>query len=334
MPMHTHAPVPRTQQVIQLIGAPSDAGASRPGARLAPDALRIAGLVAALQAQGLAVQDGGNLAGPAVDPAHFAQAAVGGTKVLHNIEACRAWCQQVHGAVAQSLADDALPLMLGGDHHLAMGSIPAVWAHCQARGKHLRVLWLDAHSDCNTPATSPSGNIHGMPVAVLLGHGPVPLQDLATQPLPASALRQLGLRSVDWAEKQNIAQFGIEAIDMRAIDELGMPEVMRRVLRDVHGPDVHLHLSFDVDFLDAELAPGTGTPMRGGPNYREAQLCMEMIADTRCLASVDLVEYNPLLDVRGQTAELLLDLLQSLFGKSTLSRPHSPAKSPPPATPS
>ena len=326
MSMHT-TPAPSVQQAVRLIGAPSDAGASRPGARLAPDALRVAGLAVALQAQGLAVQDLGNLPGPALDPAAFAlpnaaglQAPLAAAQVphLHHLQACRAWCQLVNGAVAQSLAAGALPLMLGGDHHLAMGSIPAVWAHCQASGKRLRVLWLDAHSDCNTPATSPSGNVHGMPVAVLLGHGPAPLQDLAPQPLPASALRQLGLRSVDWAEKHNIAQFGIEAIDMRAIDELGMPEVMRRVLRDVHGEGVHLHLSFDVDFLDPDLAPGTGTPMRGGPSYREAQLCMEMIADTGCLASMDLVEYNPMLDVRGQTAELLLDLLQSLFGKSTL----------------
>ncbi len=316
------------QAPIRLIGAPSDAGASRPGARLAPDALRVAGVAAALQAQGVAVQDWGNLAGPAIDPAQFAHSNTATSPApLHHLQACRDWCQLVNGAVAQSLADGALPLMLGGDHHLAMGSIPAVWAHCQAQGKRLRVLWLDAHSDYNTPATSPSGNVHGMPVAVLLGHGPAPLQDLAPQPLPASALRQLGLRSVDWAEKHNIAQFGIEAIDMRAIDELGMPEVMRRVLRDVHGQGVHLHLSFDVDFLDPELAPGTGTPMRGGPSYREAQLCMEMIADTGSLASLDLVEYNPMLDVRGQTAELLLDLLQSLFGKSTLSRP-TPRRSP------
>ena len=134
------------------------------------------------------------------------------------------------------------------------------------------------------------------------------------------ALRQIGLRSVDPVEKQRIAQLGLEVYDMRAIDELGMPEVMRRALRDVHAPGVHLHLSFDVDFLDPDIAPGTGTITRGGPTYREAQLCMEMLADTGCLGSVDLVELNPVLDVRNQTAELLLDLLQSLFGKSTLAR--------------
>nr|WP_236903963.1 arginase [Comamonas serinivorans] len=302
---------------MRLIGAPCDAGAARAGARLGPDALRIAGLADALAAQGVAVQDGGNLRGPASAVHRQPRPDRSG---LHHLDACVRWCGLVHEAVAQALAGGSLPLLLGGDHHLAMGSIPAVAQHCARQGKTLRVVWLDAHADCNDARSSPSGNIHGMPVSVLLGHGPQALQALARPPLPATALRQVGLRSVDAAEKARIARFGIEAYDMRAIDELGMPEVMRRVLRDVHAPDVHLHLSFDVDFLDPELAPGTGTTARGGPTYREAQLCMEMLADTGCLGSMDLVELNPVLDVRNQTAELVLDLLQSLFGKSTLVR--------------
>ena len=315
---HPHAFSP-PQRTIALIGAPTDAGAAQAGARLGPDALRVAGLAHALRAQGLAVHDLGNLPGPTVD-AEWPCAITSANAKLHHLQACIDWSTLAHHAVAQALAAGEVPLLLGGDHHLAMGSIPAVAAHCAAQGKTLRVLWLDAHSDCNTEPTSPSGNIHGMPVAVLLGHGPAALQALAKPVIDAACLRQVGLRSVDRAEKDNIARFGIEAYDMRAIDELGMPEVMRRVLRDVHGPDVHLHLSFDVDFLDPDIAPGTGTPTRGGPTYREAQLCMEMVADTGCLGSMDLVELNPAVDVRSQTAALLLDLLQSVWGKSTLSR--------------
>lgn len=303
---------------VTLIGAPTDAGAARAGARLGPDALRIAGLVAALRTQGLAVHDAGNLPGPATDATETAQRPRPGQP--RNLAECLRWSELVHEAVARALADGQLPLLLGGDHHLAMGSIAAAARHCAQAGKVLRVIWLDAHADCNDARSSPSGNVHGMPVSVLLGHGPQALQALAPQPLPVEALRQIGLRSVDPVEKQRIAQLGLEVYDMRAIDELGMPEVMRRALRDVHAPGVHLHLSFDVDFLDPDIAPGTGTITRGGPTYREAQLCMEMLADTGCLGSVDLVELNPVLDVRNQTAELLLDLLQSLFGKSTLAR--------------
>ena len=204
-------------------------------------------------------------------------------------------------------------------------TISAVARHCRATGKRLRVLWLDAHSDCNTPDNSPSGNLHGMPVASLCGLGPQSLAELsgAVPALPASAFCQIGLRSVDASEKHMIRELGLEVYDMRAIDELGMREVMRRALAGVSGPqgeDIHLHLSFDVDFLDPDIAPGTGTPVRGGPTYREAQLCMEMIADTGRLASLDIVELNPALDLRNQTAELVVDLVQSLFGQSVLIR--------------
>jgi len=223
------------------------------------------------------------------------------------------------------LQQKRLPIMLGGDHTLATGSISAVARHCRAAGKRLRVLWLDAHSDCNTPESSPTGNLHGMPVSSLCGRGPESLASLSgsVPALPASAFCQIGLRSVDGSEKRMISELGLEVYDMRAIDELGMREVMRRALAGVSGSKndgVHLHLSFDVDFLDPDIAPGTGTPVRGGPTYREAQLCMEMIADTGRLASLDIAELNPALDLRNQTAELVVDLVQSLFGQSTLIR--------------
>ena len=304
---------------ISLIGVPTDIGAGRLGAAMGPDALRVAQLGPALAAQGCDVQDRGNLAGPANhrhprDPAH------GG---LRNFEESVAWNEATHDAVHAELAAGRLPLMLGGDHSLAIGSISAVARHCQTNGKRLYVLWLDAHADFNTPQTSPSGNIHGIPVACLSGLGPQALTHLAgfAPALAPDSLCQIGLRSVDDQEKHLIKTHNIDVFDMRAIDELGMRETMLRALAPLHDADpatTHLHLSFDVDFLDPDIAPGTGTTVRGGPNYREAQLCMEMIADTGLLGSVDIVELNPALDVRNQTAELVVDLMQSLFGKSTL----------------
>ncbi|VGO11101.1 Arginase [plant metagenome] len=299
---------------ITLIGAPSDAGAARLGAAMGPDALRVAGLGPALARLGIEVKDLGNLAGPP-NP----QAVP--THGLRHLDECVTWNRAVFQAVSDALDDARLPIMLGGDHQLAVGSIGAVAHHCHAQGKRLRVLWLDAHSDCNTPELSPSGNLHGMPVAALYGLGPAPLATLSgeTPALRPGDICQIGLRSVDDDEKRMIQKLGLEVYDMRAIDELGMREIMQRALRGLDD-GVHLHVSFDVDFLDPEIAPGTGTAVRGGVNYREAQLCMEMIADTGRMASLDIVEVNPALDLRNQTAELVVDLVQSLFGKSTLAR--------------
>ncbi|OYU94308.1 MAG: arginase [Burkholderiales bacterium PBB5] len=234
---------------ISLIGAPTDIGAGSRGASMGPEALRVAGLQAVLEGHGLTVHDRGNLAGPAnpwLPP-------VDGYRHLAEVVA---WNQAVHDAMLAELRGGHLPILLGGDHCLGLGSISAVARHCREVGKKLRVLWLDAHADFNTNVLTPSGNVHGMPVA-----------SLAT-------------------------------LDAQT----------------------HLHVSFDVDFLDPDIAPGVGTTVRGGPTYREAQLCMEMIADTGRLASLDVMELNPALDVRNQTAELAVDLIESLFGKSTLMR--------------
>ena len=317
---HNHPDAPQSPlHQATLIGLSTDVGASRLGAAMGPDALRVAQLAQALEHLGVQVQDLGNLPGP---PNPRGERDSQG---MRNLSECLSWNQTAHDAVFQVLQQQRLPIMLGGDHTLATGSISAVARHCRATGKRLRVLWLDAHSDCNTPDNSPSGNLHGMPVASLCGLGPPTLAELsgAVPALPASAFCQIGLRSVDASEKHMIRELGLEVYDMRAIDELGMREVMRRALAGVSGPqgeDIHLHLSFDVDFLDPDIAPGTGTPVRGGPTYREAQLCMEMIADTGRLASLDIVELNPALDLRNQTAELVVDLVQSLFGQSVLIR--------------
>ena len=299
---------------ISLIGAPTDIGAGTRGAGMGPDAMRVAGLQQALEQRGLQVLDRGNLAGP---PNPW-QASVGGYRHLHEVVE---WNRLVHDAVLAELRQDRLPLLLGGDHCLAIGSISAVARHCRERGRRLHVLWLDAHADFNTPELTPSGNLHGMPVACLCGLGPPDLTRLggAGPALRPQQLRQLGIRSVDPGEKRLVHEQGLEVYDMRYIDEHGMRHAMEQALLGVD-TDTHLHVSLDLDFLDPEIAPGVGTPVRGGPNYREAQLCMEMIADSGRLSSLDLMELNPALDLRNRSAELAVDLIESLFGKSTLMR--------------
>ena len=304
---------------VRLIGAPTDIGASVRGAGLGPDALRVAGLPEALQLRGLQVTDQGNLPGPPNpwQPPHA------GYRHLPEVVA---WNQSIYNAVETTLAHQQLPVLLGGDHCLAIGSISAVARHCRTAGRPLRVLWFDAHADANTAHITPSGNVHGMPAACLLGHGPEALTQLGgAVALQPHQLHQIGVRSVDAAERAFVATLGYEVFDMRFIDEFGMRATMERALAGLP-PNAHLHVSFDMDCMDPEIAPGVGTAVRGGPTYREIQLCMEMIADTGLLGSVDLVELNPALDVRNQTATLAVDLVESLFGKSTLVR--NPVASP------
>jgi arginase len=301
---------------ISLVGAPTDIGAGTRGASMGPEAMRVAGIQPTLQAHGLEVIDRGNLSGPS-NPWLPPQ---GGYRHLAEVVA---WNLAVHDAVHGELVQGRLPIVLGGDHCLAIGSISAVARHCREAGKKLRVLWLDAHADFNTSVLTPSGNIHGMPVACLCGHGPRELVEIGgTVPaLNAKVVRQIGIRSVDPGEKRFVHEAGLEVFDMRYIDEMGMRHTMELALATLDA-NTHLHVSFDVDFLDPEIAPGVGTTIPGGPTYREAQLCMEMIADTGRLASLDLMELNPALDVRNKTAILALDLVESLFGKSTLMRAH------------
>jgi arginase len=301
-------------KTVALIGAPTDIGAGARGASMGPEALRVAGLQAALEGHGLTVLDLGNLSGP---PNPW-QAPHDGYRHLPEVVA---WNQTVHAAVHAELARGHLPILLGGDHCLGIGSISAVARHCRDAGKKLRVVWLDAHADFNTSVLTPSGNVHGMPVACLCGQGPQALIEIGGQ-VPAihpKCMRQIGIRSVDPGEKRLVHQAGLEVFDMRYIDEMGMRHTMELALATMDAR-THLHVSFDVDFLDPEIAPGVGTTVPGGPTYREAQLCMEMIADSGRLASLDVMELNPALDVRNKTAALAVDLIESLFGKSTLMR--------------
>jgi len=299
-------------QGVSLIGAPTDVGAGVRGARMGPDALRVADLAQALERQGVAVKDCGNLDGPA----NPWQAAVDGLRHLPEVAQ---WNRMLHEAVYGQLQEARVPIVLGGDHCVGIGSISAVARHCREQKKRLRVLWLDAHSDFNTATLTPTGNIHGMPVACLCGHGPSDLMAIGghVPALNPRDLRLVGIRSVDAGEKRLVHEAGIEVFDMRFIDEMGIRQTMQQVLEGVDA-NTHLHVSLDVDFLDPEISPGVATTVPGGPTYREAQLCMEMIADTGRLASLDVVELNPALDLHNQTARLAVDLIESLAGKSTL----------------
>jgi arginase len=307
-----------TTRIASLIGAPTDAGASDRGASMGPEALRVAGLGEALTNRGLTVLDRGNLNGPG----NPWQPPVEGYRHLAEVTE---WNRLVHDAVYADLSKRHLPILLGGDHCVGIGSISAAARYCRDTRKKLRVLWLDAHADFNTSELSPSGNIHGMPVACLCGFGPKELIEIGGH-VPAISpqwIRQIGIRSVDSGEKRFVHEQGLEVFDMRYIDEHGVRHTMELALSGID-ENTHLHVSFDVDFLDPEIAPGTGTVVPGGPTYREAQLCMEMIADTGRLGSLDVMEVNPARDIRNKTAELAVDLIESLFGKSTLMRLHAP----------
>ncbi|MBL0163684.1 MAG: arginase [Xanthomonadales bacterium] len=304
----------QAKTLVSLIGAPTDIGAGHRGASMGPEALRVAGIAEALTQRGIDVVDRGNLTGP-MNP------WVGPVNGYRHLAEVTEWNQLVMRAVSAELTQQRLPILLGGDHCLAIGSITAVARHCHEHGKRLLVLWLDAHADYNTSNVTPSGNIHGMPVACLCGLGPRELTELggSAPAITPDCVRQIGIRSVDIGEKKLVRDAGLDIYDMRYIDEIGMKRVMEEALADID-ENTHVHVSFDVDFLDPSIAPGVGTTIPGGPNYREAQLCMEMIADRCGIGSLDIMEMNPAFDDHNRTAVLAVDLVESLFGKSTLMR--------------
>jgi len=305
------SPAART---ASLIGAPTDVGASDRGASMGPEALRVAGLNEALAQWGFNVLDCGNVSGPP-NPGLI---SVNGYR---NLPEVAAWNREVHHAVYRELSQERLPILLGGDHSLSVGSISAVARHCRERNQPLRVLWLDAHADFNTRELSPTGSLHGMPVSALCGFGPQELIQIGgkTPAISPQWVRQIGIRSVDKGERRFLHEQELAVFDMRYIDEIGVRKIMELALQDMDA-NTHLHVSFDVDFLDPEIAPGVGTTVPGGLSYREAQLCMEMLADSGRVASLDIMELNPALDVHNKTAVLAVDLTESLFGKSTLMR--------------
>ena len=297
-------------KAVDIIGVPLDLGADRRGVDMGPSALRIAGLGDRLTALGYAVTDRGNLAAPVRETRHPGDA---GKKYIDDIAGV---CRRLLETATASLAAGALPLVLGGDHSLAAGSVAASAAAARQRDERLGLLWIDAHGDMNTPDTSPSGNVHGMPLAALLGPEPVELSAIGGVSPAVDAARTvlIGVRDLDPAEREHVVASGAQVFTMEDVDRLGMATVAERALtltgRDTDG----LHVSFDLDVCDPSIAPGVGTPVRGGISYREAHLVMETVAGSGRLRALDLVELNPTLDDRNATAELGVELVLSALG--------------------
>lgn len=297
---------------VRLIGVPLDLGASRRGVDMGPSAMRLSSLVRQLERLGLAVQDAGNV--PVPDRTSLAP-----TPAAY-LAAISAVCADVAARTAAALRDGITPLILGGDHSLAAGSVAGTATALRERGGKLGLIWLDAHADLNTPDTSLSGNIHGMPVAHLLGRGDRALTSLsgAAPAVLPQHLVYVGLRDLDEAEKHTIRELGIRAFTMRDIDERGLRAVMDDAVAIATTGTAGVHLSCDADWIDPQEAPGVGTPVRGGATLREAHLAMEIIHDTGAMLAMDLVEINPILDSRNATAELAAELIASAFGRRIL----------------
>jgi len=305
--------VPNNTLEMALIGVPCDVGTDIRGCSLGPQALRLSGLPQALTDLGAIISDRGDISGPAPQGPE----QKGGCR---NLESVSSWCRLIQQQVASALQENRLPVIIGGDHSLSMGSITAVAQHCRHSQKPLFVLWLDAHTDFNNPMSSPSGNMHGMPLSALCGKFREERLGLGDK-MPVVEPQNIflvGIRSVDTIEKLAVIDAGLNVYDMRVIDEKGIASVIREILQIVTQAGGHLHVSFDIDFLDPSLAPGVGTTVAGGVTYREAHHCMELIYESGLLGSLELVEYNPLLDNRGMSARIMIELTESLFGKQTI----------------
>jgi arginase len=299
---------------VAIIGAPLDLGQGRRGVDMGPSAVRVANLNSRIASLGYAVEDLGNVE---VAQAETASEGNASAKYLPEIAAT---CGRLAATVGQSLSRGRLPLALGGDHSIAIGTMSGVSQHYRELGQKAGIVWLDAHADMNTPESSPSGNVHGMPLACIVGLGPPDLTHLfgyAPKVDPHNAVI-VGLRDVDQMEKPHVRDSGVRAFTMRDIDERGLRAVMDEAIRLVCDGTAGFHLSLDMDFIDPQDAPGVGTPVRGGVTYREAHLAMEMICDSGQMLSMEVVEVNPVIDEVNRTADLAVELVLSALGKRIL----------------
>ena len=303
-----------TPKQIRVIGVPLDLGQSRRGVDMGPSAVRVAGLEARLEAIGHVVEDGGNVA--VAIPEQKKEGAAH-AKYLKEITAT---CIKSAELVMKSLESGKVPLVLGGDHSVAAGTVAGVAEFYRKQNQKIGLLWIDAHSDMNTPETSPSGNVHGMPLAAIMGLGPNELGNIfnfSPKVHPENCVL-VGIRDVDAHEKENIRRAGVEVFTMRDIDERGMRSVMEEALRMAGRGTAGYHVSLDMDWIDPADAPGVGTPVWGGATYREAHLAMEIISDHGRMLSMEIVEVNPVIDEHNQTADLAVELSLSAFGKKIL----------------
>ncbi len=291
-----------------------DLGADRRGVDMGPSAIRIAGVVPRLEAQGHEVRDHGNIPVAAMEGANVGD---GNAKYEKEILEC---CRRLSEWVRATVEDGGFPLVLGGDHSIAIGTISGLSSVYRDRGENIGLIWFDAHGDMNTPDTSPSGNVHGMPLAVLLGHGSPSFTDMLgfSPKVDPSRCVLIGIRSLDPREREIVRQSGIHVFTMKEVDRLGMASVTEQAIEIASRGTAGIHLSFDLDGLDPVVAPGVGTPVPGGINYREAHLMMELLADSEKLIGLEMVELNAVLDTRNQTGEVTVGLIQSALGRRIL----------------
>jgi len=299
---------------VKIIGVPMDLGASRRGVDMGPSAMRIARIGPLLEGLGHSVIDAGNVEVRIAESQHYGENE---RKFLAEIaEACWRLSAETHRAMQEG----AIPLVLGGDHSIAIGTVAGIARHFRQRGEALGLIWLDAHGDINTPETSPSGNIHGMPLAHIIGFGTPELLRIGGggTMVDASRAALVGVRDLDPGERDLIRKSGIRAFTMREIDERGLRAVMQEAIAIASSGTAGFHVSLDVDWIDPSDAPGVGTPVWGGATYREGHLAMEMIADSAGMRSMEVVEVNPVLDHANETAVLATELCLSAFGKKIL----------------
>ena len=300
---------------VAVIGAPLDLGAGRRGVDMGPSAVRVAGLGKRLSALGYDVADLGNV--PVAQAESVGDAGPGDAKYLHQIAAT---CERLGELVAAELADGKMPLVLGGDHSIAVGTVAGVSRFFRESNRKIGLLWIDAHADMNTPQSSPSGNVHGMPLACIAGVGPeelVRMFGFSPKADPAN-IALLGVRDVDPLEAETVRKAGVRAFTMREIDERGMRAAIGEAIAIATRGTAGFHLSLDMDFVDPQYAPGVGTPVRGGATYREAHLAMEVICDSGKMISMEVVEVNPVIDEVNRTADLAVELILSAMGKKIL----------------
>lgn len=299
---------------IDLFGVPMDLGGARRGTDMGPSAIRIAGLEEKLEQLGYDVRDGGDVH---VESRETTRLGEPKAKFAHEIARC---CEQLRRKVQASVAKGRRPVVLGGDHSIAMGTVAGVAGHFRAQGQSIGLIWVDAHGDMNSPATSPTGNVHGMPLGVLLGYGTpelVKLGGFAPKVKPEHTVL-IGIRDLDPGEKDLIKKSGALVFTMKEVDQFGMSEVARRALERVTYGTAGFHLSVDLDGVDPMVAPGVATAVNGGLNFRETHLLMELAADSKKLLSMEVVELNPVLDTRNRTAEFAVGLVLSAFGRRIL----------------
>jgi arginase len=299
---------------VNIIGVPLDLGAGRRGVDMGPSAVRVADLNKKLAGLGYTVEDTGNVAVRIPETQHFGDHR---SKFLKEITEV---CEHVAQLIEKALTSNFLPIVLGGDHSIAMGSLAGAAKHFQKTSQSLGLIWFDAHADFNTPETSPSGNVHGMPLAAVVGVGPADLRNLygVCPKIKPQSTALVGVRDIDTAEKELLASSAVRVFTMRDIDERGMRSVVEEAIRIATQHTAGLAVSWDMDFLDPSFAPGVGTPVKGGASYRESHLAMEMIADTGKLLLLEVVEVNPVLDHMNATASLGVELILSALGKKIL----------------